>query len=219
MVTTLELGDDTWLRWVTPALLADREDWALELLSPTERARFDATASAPARERLLWGRMLLRELVAELAGVQPSGVGIEARCADCGGPHGRPVVTGPNDRARAMMTSVSACAGAVVVAVSAHRAIGVDVEPRAGGTQRLQAIRHLTGASADPLRHWTRVEAVLKADGRGLRVEPGRVQVHDGQAELEGVRYRLAEPPIDPGLVVSVACGPWAGRGTAAERA
>lgn len=212
-MTPLALGTDAWLFWAHTGALAGTENTALALLSVEERARLDATIPAVARERLLWGRMLLRQLVGDLAGMEPSDVELEARCIDCGGPHGRPVVVGGNERARALTLSVSACAGMVVVGAAVGRAIGVDVEPRAGSDERLRAVRQLTGNTIDPLRHWTRVEAVLKADGRGLRVDPSQVAVHDGGADLDGTRYRLVDASLAPELVTTVALGPRSGTG------
>ncbi|WP_411721457.1 4'-phosphopantetheinyl transferase family protein [Mycetocola sp.] len=206
-MTSLQLGSDAWVRWADPAALAGREDEALTLLSSEERARLDATIPSLARERLLWGRMLLRELVGGLAAVSPPAVEIAARCIDCGGPHGRPVVVGGTDHVRALTLSVSACAGMLVVGAADRISIGVDVEPRAGTDERVRAIRQLTGHEEDPLRHWTQVEAVLKADGRGLRVDPANVQVDGRRAELDGTLYRLVDIPVNGDFVVSVALG------------
>lgn len=204
-MNTLQLDGLTSVRWADPAALTAHESRARRLLSADERRRYDGTISASARERLLWGRFLLRELVATRIGVRAADVTIDARCDDCGGAHGRPVLTGPDETARALSVSVSACAGMVVVATSLRRSIGIDVEPRSGATERLQAIRDVAGEADDPLRHWTRVEAVLKADGRGLRVDPGRVRIDGDGADVDGVRYRLAEPAIDPRFVINVA--------------
>ena len=215
---TLEFDDDTVLRWAPPDSLADREAEAIALLSVDERTRFATTVSEHARSRLLWGRLLLRELVAERSGVSAAEVTIMALCPDCGGAHGRPITTGPNDASRALSVSVSGCAGMVVVATSHGRRIGIDIEPATGSTDRLLAIQRIAGETEDPLRHWTRVEAVLKADGRGLRMDPQLVEVDGDLAELDGVQYRLIEPDIDPRFVVSVALASAPRSGRVAER-
>lgn len=204
----LEFDDDTVLRWAPVDSLAGREAEAISLLSADERARFDSTVSEQARNRLLWGRLLLRELVAERSGVGAAEVTVTAQCPDCGSAHGRPITTGPNDASRALFLSVSGCAGMVVVATSRGRRIGVDIEPRAGSEGRGRAIQRVAGETDDPLRHWTRVEAVLKADGRGLRLDPQLVHVQGDLAEVDGVCYRLTEPHIDPRFIVSVAQAP-----------
>lgn len=207
-VGTLQLSTDSWMRWAEPAALVGDETRAIGLLSADERSRYATTLSASARERLLWGRLLLRELVAEQIGCRPAEVTIDARCTDCGGPHGRPVATGPSDEARALSLSVSACAGMVLVATSLGRPIGIDVEPCAVSAGQLQGIRQVAGDTEHPLRHWTRIEAVLKADGRALRVDPRQVRVTTHGAELEGTLYRFAEPDFDPRFVLSSAFGP-----------
>lgn len=106
---------------------------------------------------------------------------VTQKCRDCGGPHGQP--TAPN-----CFVSIAHAAGAVVVARS-HRPVGIDVE----------------GANADPL--WTRTEAVLKADGRGLRVDPDDVEWRGDRARVEGrgIHYRVIDLDVDPKLRVSVA--------------
>jgi 4'-phosphopantetheinyl transferase len=178
----------------------------LATLSPAERERY--AASVPLlRDRFLAGRMLLRALVAEQLGLAPDAVPLVATCPDCGGPHGRPELAGSD--LRVSLTH----AGGLVIAVATHgRAIGIDAEPlaeplRADATARDAAIRSV--AAGEGLLHWTRVEAALKADGRGLRVKPSDVHIDDttATASIPGSpkRYELFEPDIDPSLQVSVA--------------
>ncbi|MFF1632447.1 4'-phosphopantetheinyl transferase family protein [Leifsonia sp. NPDC058248] len=161
------------------------------------------------------GRPLLRELVAELAGVDAGSVRIEARCPDCGGPHGRPVVMAP-DAARRIHVSLSHVGGTVVAVASADRTVGVDAEPADALADRSRAagIRNALGRTdGDPLLLWTAVEAVLKADGRGLRVDPRTVSLGPGRdgALFEAVvpgdprHYGVREVDLGSGLRVSVA--------------
>ena len=95
---------------------------------------------------------LLRELAGDVELRNP--------CPFCGGPHGP--VTLP---ASPWVASVAYAAGYAVVAV-APAAIRVD---------------RVLGPAATP-RDWARMEAALKADGRGLRVDPGAVRVRDTDA-------------------------------------
>ncbi len=149
-------------------------------------------ATGPRREV---SRALLSEML--------PGAVMLSRCARCGGEHGRIRVTGVEAAA-----SVSYAPGWAVVAVAdGPGAIGVDAAPaHAQGLDRV-----LPGADA---RAWARTEAVLKADGRGLEVDPARVHVVeaadgrwtgavDAGAAWEG--YDLVGPP---GVVVAVAVRP-----------
>lgn len=191
--------------------------YARSLLTPFEFARYETLRPHAARS-FLAGRSLLRELVAAIAAVEPTDVTIEARCPVCGGPHGRPTVVSP---AAATPLQLSlAHSGAVVAAAAAwENPVGVDVEraDAAHAPERDDAIAAVAGASGDdPLEHWTRVEAVLKADGRGLRVDPGRVRIRAGDATGDTVdawidgdeaspHYALASIDLGPGFTASVA--------------
>jgi phosphopantetheinyl transferase len=100
--------------------------------------------------------------------------------------NGRPVVCGSDD----LRISISHTDGAVLVAAGVLCRLGVDVEPvRDRGLRRL-AHHVLTGSELDELeRHdsahrnevflgyWTRKEALLKAAGTGLAVEPGLIEL------------------------------------------
>lgn len=210
------------LRWLSTRGLRVEAAELLPLLTDVERGRYADTVDPGRAERFVLGRVLVRVLAAELAGVPTASVRVSACCAECGGPHGRPVVSG-SDRLDRLAVSIAHCPDAVVVAASADGPVGVDVEPASGSVERLRAITEVAGAPfsdvrvADPVLHWTRVEAALKADGRGLTVDPRRVRVHEfrgaAEARIEapgqplGRRFRLAEPQLDSTLRVSVAVG------------
>ena len=163
--------------------------------------------------RKVAGRVALTELVAQLAGVEHGDVEITGRCPDCGGSHGRPVVREPRG-ARSFGVSRTYAATSPIVAVRTGGAVGVDAESRVGmPAARLEAIRALRpGCDGDALREWTRVEAVLKADGRGLRVDPAAVRLTPltssaAQATVDGDPrvYEVSEVALGSDLVVSVA--------------
>jgi 4'-phosphopantetheinyl transferase len=161
------------------------------------RVAVDASADRPARTAV--GRDALRALAAELVGADPADVTVRARCATCGGPHGRPVLGGSRDL-DALHASVAHAGAAVVVAVSAGGPVGIDAEPR--------------GREAPPgttLEEWVRIEAVLKADGRGLRIDPSCVRfaddAHGSVAWIDGepARYRVADVELGSDLVTALA--------------
>lgn len=151
------------------------------------------------------GHAMLRELVAELAAVPADDVRIAARCPDCGGEHGRPVVMAP-DAATGVHVSLAHAGGVTVAAARAGGSVGVDAEPStAAGTAST------AGTGAGDLRQWTRIEAVLKADGRGLRVDPAAVAFErTGDLLIASVpgdprRYEVREPHLGDDLYVTVA--------------
>ena len=128
-----------------------------------------------------------------------------SRCASCGGDHGRVRVEGTD-----AVVSVSYAPGWAVVAVALGlRTIGVDAAPRdADGLERVLPGEARAG-------DWARVEAVLKADGRGLVVDPARVTVTpgregwwariDGTAGDEALTWRGWDLDGPLGVVVAVA--------------
>jgi 4'-phosphopantetheinyl transferase len=198
-----------------PARSATIED--LRLMSASERARYETLPPDRGR-RFSDGRALLRSLVAAEAGVSSASVVFSARCPDCGADHGGPVVTQPA-AARRLRVSLSHSGEASIAVATWDRSVGVDAEAIATVGERVEAICALTDvpggageSTADrAVRHWTRVEAVLKADGRGLRLDPRTVRVHeeDGRAEaiVEGraARYLLTDPQLPVPLRVAVA--------------
>jgi phosphopantetheinyl transferase len=112
--------------------------------------------------------------------------------------HGRPVAIGRDD----LRLSVSRCDGTLLVAVARRCRVGVDVEPiRERGLTSLP--RHALTAgelaelerSPEPaaafLAYWTRKEALLKAAGTGLAVDPRLVEL----APPGGSPRPVAVPP------------------------
>ena len=162
-------------------LTGERRRRALSMLTTTEAARF-ASDSHP--ERFLTGRMLLRELAAELTGHDLGRDPVTAACPDCGREHGQPRIDG-------IHVSLSHAGERTVAVAHPDRSIGVDVERREVSPERLAAIREIAGGIG--LEHWTRVEAVVKADGRGLRIDPRRVEIVGERAMLDGRFYELID--------------------------
>lgn len=158
-----------------------------------------------------------------LTDLLPAGASLTNPCPRCGGPHGPVRVTGADAAA-----SVSYAGDLAVVAIadsSAVTALGLDAELATDPPRDAAGLEGLLGAGAASIRAWTRVEAALKADGRGLRVEPATVVVDEtaegwraavpGGGTFEG---RDAEGP--PGVLVSVAWrGVTAGRAAVPDRA
>ena len=145
-------------------------------LSSEEKARAASIPREMERVRFQVGRLLLRALAGQVLGVEPTRLSVTARCPDCGGPHGAPVLVGGPAGAA---VNVSYSGAIVAVAVSADVPVGVDVETPVARSRELAELAVSDagggGTAVDPLRQWTRVEAVLKADGRGLRLDHSAV--------------------------------------------
>ena len=186
------LPDFIQLRWVRPDLRASERTLGLAILSPAELTRADS-------DSFIMGRMLLRTLAGEILGIDPQAVPLSATCPDCGAPHGEPRIPG-------LAVSLSRCATAVVAVAALEGSVGVDVEPRQGSAERAAAIEEVAGmGSIRAIQRWTSVEAALKADGRGLRLDPRHVDVTADSATLGDARYELWHPEPAPDLQVTVA--------------
>ncbi|HSK32064.1 MAG TPA: hypothetical protein VK903_01135 [Propionicimonas sp.] len=158
------------------------------------------------RNRFVVGRLLIHALVAGLFPAATEWAIHAGPCPRCGGLHAGVELEGVPAQA-----SVSYAADVVVVAVaptSQVSRLGVDVELGVADIGRVEDLRRMLGASTEPiLRRWTRVQAVLKADGRGLLIDPGGVHLRRGGAWIAGqaVSYAVTEVPGPPGCLVSLA--------------
>ena len=176
-------------------------------------------------------RRFLTDAVARVLGVGSEAVVIERRCERCGGEHGRPIVVVPADRAESPHVSLSRAGDTVAVAVTFAGPVGIDIEsiravslapldPVAFGPVERAALLAATGPGADRARAslWTSKEAVLKAAGLGLRIDPLELTMSlpgdDGTqphldswpgAPFQVDRLRLARLDPGPGLVGTVA--------------
>ena len=195
-------------------MIGDRVTWC----GPIRIAWTDAVGSSS--ERALVGRALLARLLREVDDSVDHA--ITHRCVTCGGNHGRPI-----DTAGTVALSVSYAGSLVVVAAASIRdaaAIGVDVERESGASgRRLDELALLFAPAPPPdIAEWTAIEAVLKADGRGLQVPPqevvlseaaGRILPGGRIATIPGRAGALEVAPVaaPSGFVISVAIDPGSG--------
>jgi len=214
------LAADTCQVWLAP--VSSPAPSLAVLLDDTERRRWQRHIDDRARDAFLVGHALLRLVVGAHTGTPARAVRFATACRRCGGDHGKPTVLG----ADAVQVSLSHCNGLVAVAVAQRHPVGVDVEqvtPRVAGIVEpaLTAAEHavLRTLPADrqadaATRYWVRKEAVLKATGDGLAVEPRRLTVSPpSQAPrllewaVSGDPYpdvHLADVPAPPGYRASV---------------
>jgi 4'-phosphopantetheinyl transferase len=161
-------------------------------LSPEERQRADRLKVAHHREAFVYNRAMLRRVLASYAGVGPQQVPLTITAS------GKPVWSAASPPLTFNLTHHQDLA---IVAVSAERAIGIDLESRDSRTdytalarqalsaREMQQYEQLAGNErpAAILRAWTRKEAFLKAVGIGL----GRPL-----AEIEVTFLRTEHPQI-----------------------
>ncbi|WP_336318694.1 4'-phosphopantetheinyl transferase family protein [Streptomyces lavendofoliae] len=181
----------------------------LELLDDRERARHDAFVRARDRALYLTAHALARQLVAAQLGVEPARVRYTQECPHCDRPepHGKPRVAGA-----ALELSWSHSGDRVAVALSLAGPVGVDVEEVAGegkaaelsafalsAVERAELARLPAGEERTRgfIRYWARKEAVLKATGDGLMVEPALLTVSAPDAPAALLEWReRAEPHL-----------------------
>lgn len=198
--------DDVQLRWARPEVLDSARHRMLRLLTLAERLRYEATGRREVRDSFLLGRVLVRELAAETLGIDPLDVRVDARCAQCSGPHGRPVLGGEHPALERMRISIAHCDGAVVAALATGREVGIAAARTRGVRERIAS----GSASAEQVLQELRTRAVIKADGRGASSgDAVRFRTRQGATEawIEGSERYLAvsEPVVHSALVVTVA--------------
>jgi 4'-phosphopantetheinyl transferase len=178
----------TVVRWAVPEPVP-----APDFLLPGERDRYDAFSDVDEAARFAARRWFVRSVVASVVGCEPAEVGLEQRCRRCEGPHGQPRVLTP--RRRPPQASWSTAGEVVAVAVG-RGPVGIDVV-------------------AEPVDlHWARTEAVLKATGHGLQVDPRAFDVEDGRVtRWDGPgrrpRVRVRDLTAGDGVAGAVATGCW----------
>lgn len=125
---------------------------------------------------------LIRELIRGCGAV----CRLSSLCPRCGGPHGPVRVSGAPYLASVAYAGDLAVAG--VVDTHTATAFGLDAEPLIderrdhAGTTGLIAPQQV-----GDVRAWTRVESTAKADGRGLRIAPETIRVHERAGGWEAV--------------------------------
>jgi 4'-phosphopantetheinyl transferase len=161
------------------------------LLTPREHAELQAHPGGRPNRRL--SRALVRLLLTHYLRHQAAEVEVVRDCPDCGRAHGRPRLTAGPARSAApgVQLAVSHSHGLTVIAVAAQN-LGIDVEHLGWNSETSPELvefaltpderRFLQAAPRSLhhgrfLRYWTGKEAVLKALGVGLAVDPQAVSL------------------------------------------
>ncbi|CAG6398373.1 4'-phosphopantetheinyl transferase superfamily protein [Streptomyces cocklensis] len=205
--------------WLVPDERSDRVlAHLLGVLDAGERQRAAAYRSADDRRRFVVAHGAVRHIVAGRTGAAAA----EIRFVR--GPHGKPEVADPGS---CVQVNLSHSGDVAMVAVTAGRRVGVDVQRIVPGLDTVAMARRyfpaeeaeFVRAAADPVaraarfaRLWSRKEALVKAHGgrltQGLRVPvtppvapPGNTPA--GDAWPAG--YRITDVPAPPGYRAAVA--------------
>ncbi|MGW5424725.1 4'-phosphopantetheinyl transferase family protein [Streptomyces sp. NPDC003943] len=163
------------------------------LLDERERRVYESLTEERVRAQYVTAHALLRTVLGEVLDRDPVSLSFDK------GPHGKPYLAGAP-----VEFSLSHSGELVAVALSLQAPVGVDVErvPEPSAELPLPVLSPAERAEYDKVpeperaaafaTYWVRKEAVLKATGEGLRVDPARLTVAapDRPAELLGWRGR-----------------------------
>lgn len=197
------MGEIAWrdvtVAWSRPSRLDDFTGADLALMGSEQVDRFHQLTGDRALA-FLAGRSLIRDLVHRVRG--RGEVVLDSRCERCGAHHGPPRTDG-------VSLSVSHADDLVVVAVTARPALlGVDVEA-VGASFRRGELQALFPDSPEPdLAGWTRIEAAVKADGRGLLIDPGTVTLRRRPRSAAPLAWEAVVPGRRVPLEVVTLAGP-----------
>lgn len=197
------MGQIAWrevtVAWARASELKEFTESDVVAMGRTQLDRFRELSGDRARG-FLAGRALIRALVQSIRG--PGEVLVDSRCHRCGREHGRP-------RTADVSLSVSHAGNLVVVAAAAGIVrLGVDVEAQTAAG-RVSELGSLFREDAAPdLAGWTRVEAAVKADGRGFEIDPSAVIMHDGPRDVHPRVWSAALPGRVPRVEVATLSGP-----------
>ncbi|AZI58317.1 4'-phosphopantetheinyl transferase superfamily protein [Nakamurella antarctica] len=168
--------------WARPDDLGPADFFATSLLDTCELDRLRQLRHRVDRQRYLVRHALARLILGEALNVPASELVFDRSCSRCDAQHGKPVVLG-----NPLHFSMSS-AGDLVVLATCSRPVGVDVEiitrvefPGFDGVALTTDESALVAAlpagrgAAARARYWTRKEALLKASGQGLAMDPREV--------------------------------------------
>lgn len=186
--------------WLGAELWLDSSFQASSRLSVDERGRIARLRRTEDRQRSLAGHLLARWAVAEHQGIGRWEVGCDE------GPKGRPRFVASSGTGL-FDVNISHSGALVLCAVTADRAVGVDVEridrldvSSLATTVLRQSERCFVGRAVDEsdairrfYQAWTLKEAVVKAVGCGLEVDP-----HEVGVEFAPPRVTFGPPALRP---------------------
>lgn len=160
-------------------------------------------------------RLIAKELIADRLGCETTEVKIEREEPRGFGYHTRLIASRDGAELPLAIVTASFRAATVVAICDPGQPLGIDIrdrDPEPAELHRMRKHSHLFDENDldDLLRHWTRVQAVLEADGRASRVAPDHVRLDMGRRTGwipdRSMRYALTDASRD-GWVITVASG------------
>ncbi|MEU8877967.1 4'-phosphopantetheinyl transferase superfamily protein [Streptomyces javensis] len=196
---------ETWLLSVSRYTAAMDAGAPGTILDADERERASKFLRAEDRERYTAAHLGLRELLAAYLGIAPADVPFTREdCPGCGGPHGRPAVSGTP------LHFNMSHAGDLVFFAFAGSPVGVDVEklqPASVVEGVAESLHPKERAELNALapadrpaafaRCWTRKEAYLKGLGTGLSRDPAVNYVGTGLSAVPVGPWAMTDIPVD----------------------
>ena len=160
-------------------------------------------------------RIIAKELIAAKLGCETTDVKIEREAPRGFGYHTRLIASRDGQELPIAIVTASYRAATVVAICDPGLPLGVDIRdmhPEPADIRQMQKHSHLLdeGNIPDLLHHWVCVQAVLEADGRGVRVAPDHVQLDTGRRKGwlpdRKMKYALTDASREGG-VITIASG------------
>lgn len=160
-------------------------------------------------------RIIARELIAAKLGCDIKEVRIEREAPRGFGYHTRLIASRGGEELPIAIVTASYRAATVVAISDPALPLGIDIRdltPESADVRQMQKHSRLFDETNIPdlLQHWVCVQAVLEADGRGVRVAPEHVRLdtgrHKGWLLDRNMKYDLVDASRD-GWVITIAVG------------
>ena len=176
----------------------------------TARLGWDPATSVHDRRRII-----AKELIAAKLGCEPKDIRVEREPPRGFGYHTRLIASRDGEELPISIVTASYRAATVVAICDPSLSVGIDIRdmtPEPADIRQMQKHSRLFDESNIPdlLQHWVRVQAVLEADGRGVRVAPEHVRLdagrHRGWIPDRNMKYTLVDASRDS-WVITIAVG------------
>lgn len=160
-------------------------------------------------------RIIAKELIAARLGCEPKDITIEREAPRGFGYHTRLIASRGGQELPIAIVTASYRAATVVAICDPALPLGIDIRdlnPDAADIRQMQKHSRVLNESDIPdlLQHWVRTQAVLEADGRGVRVAPEHVSLdagrHRGWISDRTMKYTLVDASRDS-WVITIAVG------------